>query len=81
MDELSLSSCLPPGVMSLPICPPSRVVNFLVEPSMRRELVAQAAYLRAKHRGLEPGHELEDWLAAEAEVDMVLSLDHFDRGH
>jgi hypothetical protein len=81
MDELSLSICAPPAVMSVPICPPSRVVNFLVDPSMRHELVSQAAYFRAKHRGLEPGHELEDWLAAEAEVDMVLSLDHFDRSH
>jgi hypothetical protein len=81
MDELSVSACLPPGVMSLPICAPSRVVNFRVEPSMRHELVAQAAYFRAKHRRFEPGHELADWLAAEAEVDMVLSLDHFDRGH
>jgi hypothetical protein len=29
--------------------------------------VAVAAYFRAEKRGFEPGHELEDWLAAEAE--------------
>lgn len=34
----------------------------------RYELIEKAAYLRAEQRGFEPGHELEDWLAAEAEV-------------
>lgn len=31
--------------------------------------VALAAYFIAEKRGFEPGHELEDWLAAEAEID------------
>jgi len=31
-------------------------------------LVAVAAYYLAERRNFEPGHELEDWLAAEAEV-------------
>lgn len=31
-------------------------------------LVAECAYYKAEARGFEPGHELEDWLAAEAEV-------------
>jgi hypothetical protein len=35
----------------------------------RLALIAQAAYFRSEHRGFQPGHELEDWLAAEAEVD------------
>lgn len=30
--------------------------------------VAMAAYFIAEKRGFEPGHELEDWLAAEAEI-------------
>jgi len=29
--------------------------------------IAIAAYLKAQARGFEPGHELEDWFAAEAE--------------
>ena len=33
-----------------------------------RRLIAEAAYYRAKERGFEPGHELEDWIEAEAEV-------------
>jgi hypothetical protein len=35
-------------------------------------MVAQAAYLRAERRGFAPGGELEDWIAAEAEVDALL---------
>jgi hypothetical protein len=31
-------------------------------------LIAEAAYYRAQQRGFEPGHELDDWIAAEAEV-------------
>lgn len=30
--------------------------------------VALAAYFIAEKRGFDPGHELEDWLAAEAQV-------------
>jgi hypothetical protein len=32
------------------------------------DLIATAAYYRAEHRGFEPGHELEDWLAAEQQI-------------
>jgi hypothetical protein len=35
----------------------------------RLALIAKAAYFRSEHRGFQPGYELEDWLAAEAEVD------------
>ena len=31
--------------------------------------IAMAAYFIAEKRGFEPGHELDDWLAAEAEID------------
>jgi hypothetical protein len=39
----------------------------------RQNLVAKAAYFRAERRQFQPGHELEDWLAAEAEVDRRLA--------
>lgn len=39
----------------------------------RREMIAQAAYFRAQHRDFAPGGDLEDWLAAEAEVDGTLA--------
>lgn len=41
----------------------------------RHELIATAAYFRAQHRGFEPGHELEDWLAAEFEVVHAQQVD------
>lgn len=38
----------------------------------REQMVAVAAYYRALRRNFEPGHELEDWLEAEAEVEATL---------
>ena len=38
----------------------------------RWRMVATAAYHRAERRGFSPGHEVEDWLAAEKEIDAVL---------
>jgi hypothetical protein len=35
-------------------------------------MIAAAAYHRAEQRGFEPGHELEDWLAAETEIKALL---------
>jgi hypothetical protein len=43
-----------------------------VDPEKRDALIAEAAYFRAEKRGFAPGHEAEDWLAAEAEVDARL---------
>ena len=34
----------------------------------RQARIALAAYFIAEKRGFEPGHELDDWLAAEAEL-------------
>ena len=36
---------------------------------VRRAMTAEAAYYRAERRGFEPGHELDDWIAAEAEIE------------
>ncbi len=43
--------------------PRSNLVPINVEDEIRR-----LAYLMAERRGFEPGHETEDWLAAEHEV-------------
>ena len=45
---------------------------YFVDPQQRAALIAQAAYFRALNRGFVPGSEMEDWLAAEAEVDAEL---------
>jgi len=51
-----------------------------VAPAVTREarhaVIAESAYLRAERRGFAPGHETEDWLAAEAEVDALLKVSH-----
>lgn len=39
-----------------------------LSPDELRKLVSEAAYYRAKQRGFTPGHEMEDWVQAEAEV-------------
>ncbi|MCK6371616.1 MAG: DUF2934 domain-containing protein [Gammaproteobacteria bacterium] len=41
----------------------------------RQRLIAEAAYFRAERRGFQPGCELEDWLAAEIEIDALLDDD------
>jgi hypothetical protein len=38
-----------------------------------RTAIAEVAYLKAQLRGFVAGHELEDWLAAEIEVEQRLA--------
>jgi hypothetical protein len=40
-------------------------VDTVSAPVERQLMIEREAYLRAERRGFEPGHELEDWLAAE----------------
>ena len=35
----------------------------------REARISEAAFFRAAARGFEPGHEWDDWLAAEKEID------------
>ena len=37
--------------------------------ALRLRKIREAAYFKAEHRGFAPGHELDDWLEAEDEVD------------
>jgi hypothetical protein len=39
----------------------------------RHQRIATAAYLKAAGRGFNPGHDTEDWLAAEIEVNDQLN--------
>ena len=43
-----------------------------VSDDQRRGMIAEAAYFHAERRGFAPGGAVEDWLAAEAEVDALL---------
>jgi hypothetical protein len=47
-----------------------------ISPEELRKLISEAAYYRAKQRGFTPGHELEDWIPAEAEVIGRLNTGH-----
>jgi hypothetical protein len=38
----------------------------------REEQIAEAAYFRAMERHFAPGQELDDWLAAEADVQRMM---------
>jgi hypothetical protein len=51
-------------------------VRVEVSEDVRRSMIAEGAYLRAERRGFATGHEEEDWLAAEAEVDRLLKARH-----
>lgn len=42
----------------------------------RYRMIAEAAYFRAQRRGFVSGSELDDWLAAEIEVDELLAESH-----
>lgn len=48
----------------------------VADPAMRRKLVASEAYFIAERRGFLPGHELDDWVAAEAVVESRLRQGH-----
>lgn len=43
-------------------------------------MIAQAAYYLAEHRGLQSGHEVEDWLAAEREINKALGIEEVRNG-
>jgi hypothetical protein len=62
--------------------PPKPTHNFFplrfspppaVSETERRRMIEIDAYLRAEQRGFAPGHEVQDWAAAETEVDRRLA--------
>jgi hypothetical protein len=44
----------------------------------RLGMISDAAYFLAERRGFGPGHELDDWLEAEEQVDRALSTAAID---
>ena len=44
------------------------------DPEWRRQTMAVAAYYRAERRDFAPQGKLDDWLAAEAEIDTSLGM-------
>jgi len=73
MDELMRSTLIRNRKITSsngpPLFDPLRFAAPAPGTKSRQALIAELAYFRAQSRGFEPGHEVEDWLAAEAEVD------------
>lgn len=44
-----------------------------ISPEERWRMIATTAYLKAEARNFAPGHEKDDWLQAEKEVDALIS--------
>jgi hypothetical protein len=59
-ESLERSDCLAEGITQ-------------VDPQLRHEMIATAAYYIAEQRGFAPGHEEDDWYRAQAAVDRQLS--------
>ncbi|MCF1184989.1 DUF2934 domain-containing protein [Marichromatium gracile] len=51
--------------------PPTRFLT--VDPEHRLAMIREAAYYKAERRGFAPGHEREDWVEAEREIDAMLA--------
>jgi hypothetical protein len=56
----------------------SRIPHAKPEPSpvtarQRQIMICEAAYYIAEHRGFEPGHDMDNWLAAERQIDAALA--------
>ena len=64
-QEAELSGAIPPPVSA----------------EERQSMIAVAAYFRAQGRNFEPGRELEDWLAAQAQIDDMLSAEAWPGSH
>ena len=45
----------------------------VVSAEQRRVMICEAAYYIAEHRAFEAGHELDDWLLAEKQIDATLA--------
>lgn len=71
LDQENRAGALPTPSLTVAIvaAPPRDRTLDEVPACIRRDMIEQAAYRRAEQRGFAPGHELEDWLAAEIEVD------------
>ncbi len=53
--------------------------RILIDANEREDMIRKAAYFRAASRGFRPGHEVEDWLASEMEIDRVLARSELPR--
>jgi hypothetical protein len=67
-----------PATTATVVAPPVTVAGVAavkkpaLDPELRARMVETAAYFRAGGRGFTRGYEVEDWLAAEAEIESLV---------
>jgi len=66
MPEAVVAASSPSSALGLDAPPDGAAVGGIDE---RQAMIAEAAYFRAEHRGFQAGHEMEDWLAAEQDIE------------
>jgi hypothetical protein len=74
MGEPTFTDTLPPRPPNFDPLRFAQPVGAGPSEAERRRMIAEAAYYRAQSRDFTSGHELEDWLEAEADVDRQLEL-------
>jgi hypothetical protein len=52
-----------------------------VSEAKRQDMIREAAYYKAEKRRFAPGHEAEDWAAAEREIDELIARARVMTGH
>jgi DUF2934 family protein len=60
----------PPGFVAAAVATAAQ--RTTVDPETKYRMIEEAAYYRAEKRGFAPGGELQDWLEAEAQVELML---------
>lgn len=62
-------------IESTQVCEPTvaTAIGNPADRTTREEMIRRRAYFRAQKRGFAPGHELQDWLLAEWEIDRLLA--------
>jgi Protein of unknown function (DUF2934) len=61
------------GAVEAAITPTAVAASQSIAPEQRQAMICDAAYFLSERRGFGPGHELDDWLAAEGEIDRLLA--------
>ncbi|MGD8566931.1 MAG: DUF2934 domain-containing protein [Gammaproteobacteria bacterium] len=52
---------------------PTKASGKFVTPEQRQQMIAEAAYFIAEHRGFESGDSEADWYYAENQIDQMLT--------
>ncbi len=73
------TSTSPPGDLTAEqTSQPDQTITERPAPAELERMIALTAYYIAERRGFAPGHELDDWLAAEAQVFDMLAASRQD---